>query len=122
MSDKIALASLPSRCVAHGLRKAAARRLAEAGCTTKEIAAITGHRTLSEIERYTKAADQKRLALAAIDRLEARIPNEKFPNLHCGLGKTQQKDNEISGCKRVWRSRQGLNPQPPRSKRGTLSS
>jgi integrase len=32
-----------SRCSAHGLRKAAARRLAEAGCTMHEIAAITGH-------------------------------------------------------------------------------
>jgi integrase len=29
-------------CSAHGLRKAAARRLAEAGCTEHEIAAITG--------------------------------------------------------------------------------
>jgi integrase len=37
----------------HGLRKAAARPLAEAGCTTHEIAAITGHKTLSEVERYT---------------------------------------------------------------------
>ena len=32
-----------SHCSAHGLRKAAARRLAEAGCTMQEIAAITGH-------------------------------------------------------------------------------
>lgn len=31
-------AGLPSRCVAHGLRKAALRRLAEAGSTTKQIA------------------------------------------------------------------------------------
>ena len=36
----------------HGLRKAAARRLAEAGCTEKQIAAITGHTTLKEIARY----------------------------------------------------------------------
>jgi len=41
----------------HGLRKAAARRLAEAGCTEHEIAAITGHASLREIARYTKAAD-----------------------------------------------------------------
>lgn len=43
-------------CSFHGLRKAAARRLAEHGCTTHEIAAITGHATLKEIERYTKDA------------------------------------------------------------------
>lgn len=55
-------AGLSSACTFHGLRKAAARRLAEAGCTVHEIAAITGHATLSEVERYTKAVDQKRLA------------------------------------------------------------
>jgi integrase len=55
-------------CSAHGLRKAAARRLAEAGCTMHEIAAVTGHASLSEIQRYTKAADQKRLALSAMEK------------------------------------------------------
>jgi integrase len=57
-------------CSAHGLRKAAARRLAEAGCTEHEIAAITGHASLREVARYTKAADQKRLADAAIEKVE----------------------------------------------------
>lgn len=54
---------------AHGLRKSAARRLAEAGCTTKQIAAITGHKTLAEIERYTASADQERMGREAISRL-----------------------------------------------------
>jgi integrase len=57
-----------AHCSAHGLRKAAARRLAEAGCTLHEIAAITGHASLSEVQRYTKAADQKRLALSAMEK------------------------------------------------------
>jgi integrase len=57
-----------SHCSAHGLRKATARRLAEAGCTMHEIAAITGHTSLSEVQRYTKAADQARLARAAMDK------------------------------------------------------
>jgi integrase len=43
-------AGLPKGCSAHGLRKAAARRLAEAGCTAHEIAAMTGHPSLREIE------------------------------------------------------------------------
>jgi len=63
------LAGLPERCVAHGLRKAALRRLAEAGSTTKEIAAVSGHRSLSEIENYPAAADQVRLARAAVAKL-----------------------------------------------------
>ena len=58
----IETAGLEHRCVAHGLRKAAARTLAEIGCSSKIIASITGHASLSEVERYTAAADQKRLA------------------------------------------------------------
>ena len=65
-------AGLPSHCVAHGLRKAALRRIADHGGTTKEIAAVSGHRSLSEIEHYTRAADQVRLAMAAV----AKLPDE----------------------------------------------
>jgi len=53
----------------HGLRKLAATNLAQAGCTPHEIAAITGHRTLSMVQHYTRSADQRRLAGAAIIRL-----------------------------------------------------
>jgi integrase len=67
------LAGLPPRCVAHGLRKAALRRLAEHGSTTKQIAAVSGHRSLSEIERYTARADQAGLAQAAI----AKLPDDQ---------------------------------------------
>jgi integrase len=65
-------AGLPHRCVAHGLRKAALRRLAECGATTKQIAAVSGHRSLSEIERYTAKADQAGLADSAIAKLPDR--------------------------------------------------
>lgn len=41
-------AGLP-QCSAHGLRKAAARRLAEAGCSERQIMAVTGHRTAKEV-------------------------------------------------------------------------
>lgn len=55
---------------AHGLRKAAARRLAEAGCTPHQIQAITGHKSLAEVVRYTIAANQERMAREAIDRID----------------------------------------------------
>jgi len=61
-------AGLPKGCTAHGLRKAACRRLAEAGCSANEIAAISGHRTLKEVERYTRAVDQAKLARNAMAR------------------------------------------------------
>lgn len=60
--DWLRRAGLPDRLALHGLRKAAARRLAEAGCTLHEIMAITGHKTLSEVERYCREAEKTRLA------------------------------------------------------------
>lgn len=54
----------------HGLRKLAATRLAEAGCSALEIAAITGHKSLSMVQLYTASADQERLATAALIRLQ----------------------------------------------------
>ena len=62
MREAIRKAGLPAKCVSHGLRKAALRRLAEDGATGKQIAAWSGHKTLREIDRYTAAADQRRLA------------------------------------------------------------
>jgi integrase/recombinase XerD len=62
-------AGLP-RCTFNGLRKGAARRLAEHGCTPHEIAAITGHATLKEIERYTKDAERKVLAISAMEKVK----------------------------------------------------
>jgi len=62
-------AGLPSRCVAHGLRKAALRRLAESGATTKEIASVSGHKSLTEIERYTERASRGKLSRSAIGKL-----------------------------------------------------
>jgi integrase len=55
--DRCNEAGLP-QCSAHGLRKSASRRLAEHGCTVHEVAAITGHASLQEVQRYTKGVDQ----------------------------------------------------------------
>jgi integrase len=72
MRAAIKEAGLPAKCVSHGLRKAAMRRLAEDGKTEKQIAAVSGHKTLREIERYTAAADQRRLAKDAMSRGKKR--------------------------------------------------
>lgn len=72
-------AGLPSDSSPHGLRKAACRRLAESGCTAHEIMSITGHRDIKEIERYTKAAEMKRLSRSAMEKSERsfiiKLPN-----------------------------------------------
>lgn len=72
ISKAVEAAGLPKECVAHGLRKAALRRLAEHSATSKGIAAISGHKTLREVERYTAKASQTRLAAVAM----ALIPDE----------------------------------------------
>ena len=69
-----------NHCSVHGLRKAAAARLAELGCTEQEIMAITGHRTSKEVVRYTRAASQKIRAESALRRMSAgQILDKKVP-------------------------------------------
>lgn len=77
-------ASLP-QCSAHGLRKAAARRMAEAGCSNQQIKAITGHKTDQEVSRYTAAADQERLAEQAMAAAYGMDGEQKLSNLGDGL-------------------------------------
>jgi integrase len=62
-------AGLPKHCSAHGLRKAMCKRLAEAGSSANEIMSISGHVTLKEVTRYTKAADIARLARNAMAKV-----------------------------------------------------
>lgn len=71
--DKAGLAA----CSSHGLRKACARRLAEAGATAHEIMSVTGHKTLAEVERYTRAAGRDGLADSAFGKLVARPNGEQ---------------------------------------------
>jgi integrase len=44
-ADAIEQAGLPDACVMHGLRKTAARMLAEIGCSAHEIASVAGHKS-----------------------------------------------------------------------------
>src|SRR5260370_20931698 len=59
-------AGLPSNSSPHGMRKAACRRLAEAGCTPHQIQAITGHQNLKDIETYTQTVEPQMLATTPI--------------------------------------------------------
>lgn len=48
---------------AHGLRKTRATVLAEGGATASQIAAWTGHKTLAEVEHYTREYDRMRAVM-----------------------------------------------------------
>ena len=69
-------------CTCHGLRKACARRFAEAGATSHEIAAVTGHATLKEVERYTRDAQRSGLADSGFEKLAARSKREHVVTNH----------------------------------------
>jgi integrase len=59
-------AGLPADCVWHGLRKAAARKLAELGLSEETIKSITGHISSPMVAKYVKDANQRKLAKAAM--------------------------------------------------------
>lgn len=64
-------AGLPPSRSPHGLRRAACRALAEAGCTVWEIMSITGHQSSKEVEGYVADVDKKKLAKSAMAKWEA---------------------------------------------------
>jgi integrase len=69
------LAKLPKHCVLHGLRHGGARRLANVSATTKEIMAMTGHKSIRIAQRYVDAADDVKLAERAVAKLNAEEQN-----------------------------------------------
>ncbi|MFL6764937.1 MAG: tyrosine-type recombinase/integrase [Sphingomicrobium sp.] len=66
-----------SHCSAHGLRKATARRLAEAGATQQQLKAVGNWSQDKDVAKYTAAADQKRLAINVMTRLAEWDRNRK---------------------------------------------
>ena len=63
-------AGLPRDVHFHGLRKTAAKRLADAGCSVHEIQSVTGQKSLAMIAHYTDEANQVDLAKSAVSKLE----------------------------------------------------
>ena len=68
--DRCVEGGVPGR--AHGLRKAGATIAANNGATAHQLMAMFGWRTLKMAEQYTRAADQQRLAEAAMHMLDPR--------------------------------------------------
>ena len=58
---------------AHSLRKAALRRMAEAGCSEDQIAAVSGHRDTREIRVYVAAANRAKMANEGMGRTLASL-------------------------------------------------
>ena len=71
-------------CSAHGLRKAGARRLAEAGASEFEVMSFLGHATAREASRYVAAANRALLADSGMAKLGAK-PEQKLSSLSARL-------------------------------------
>jgi len=67
------------------------RRLAEASNTTHELMGISGHRTLSEVQRYTDAADRKLLADRGMAKKMGQTENSTVANPKARSGKPESK-------------------------------
>jgi integrase len=92
-------AGLPLGLSAHGLRKAMCRRLAEAGCSEKQIASISGHATMKEVSRYTKSADQTRMARDAMEAISGNKTIGVLANPVARLAKSAGKPLKNKGSK-----------------------
>ena len=108
MADSIAAAGLPDRCVLHGLRKAAARRLAEAGCTEKEIAAVTGHTTSQGSGTLYPGGRPEAACCWRCCQAHGTKAGQKFPTLEVRVGKKRKKINHFNDNLRRWCPWRGL--------------
>ncbi len=119
-TDKARRAGVPKGRSPHGLRKASCRRLAEAGCSPHEIMSVSGHTTLKEIERYTKAANRSRLADSAMATLQnaqkedASLgkPSSESANTPGTVSQSPKQAIVFTGTKKQgWRSGRDSNPR-----------
>jgi integrase len=90
-------AGLPSRCRLHGLKKAGMTRRANAGYTAHELMAFSGHKTLSEVQRYTNAADKKRLAASGMAKMMRTNQADDYTNSDTRLHKPAEISRKNKG-------------------------
>lgn len=75
MRDAASAAGLPTNSSPHGLRKACCRRLAEVGCSSAQISAITGQ-SIAVIERYIADFNREAAAATAMSSMAAAFTNQ----------------------------------------------
>jgi integrase len=77
MGEAFRDAGLPPSVVTHGLRAMAARWLAEAGCSEREIMSITGHQSSASVTKYVREANQRIQAVSATKKVARHHANTK---------------------------------------------
>jgi integrase len=94
MRDAMKAAGLPLDCKPHGLRKSLGSDMADAGATAHEIMAKLGHTTLKQAENYTRAADRKKGARRAGEKLRDYKKNKAAQTASEGLGKIEKNEDK----------------------------
>jgi enterobacteria phage integrase len=110
MRKAFTAAGLPIDASPHGLRKRAAKRLAEVGCTGPQIQSITGHKTLAEVDRYIREAEQEG---RAADAMAKWAKSENTQNSQTGLfrvGEIAKTKGESKTWTKAWRALGESNP------------
>ncbi|MER9972029.1 tyrosine-type recombinase/integrase [Mesorhizobium sp. M0060] len=77
--DQCIAAGLP-HCSSHGLRKAGATRLGNAGASELEIMAFLGHRTPDEARTYVKKFNRKRLSDTGMEKVSRAKREQDLSN------------------------------------------
>ena len=80
-----------------GLRRQGCGVRAEAGNTAHELMAFSGHKTLTEVQRYTEAADKKRLADSGFTKAQRTKDDAGYTNTDNPLHKQARKARSIKG-------------------------
>jgi integrase len=94
--DRCNEAGLP-QCSAHGLRKAAARRMAEGRMSGDIIKAVTGHSNLQQVSVYTADANQAALAEKGLKAIAGKKKRVKIVQQAEIVGqKNEEKDGKAT--------------------------
>jgi integrase len=85
-------AGLPARCRLHGLKKACLTQIVDNGGTSHEVMGVSGHKSLSQVELYTREANQKRLGDSGMAK---RLRGKESPG-HDVQGKGQSENATVT--------------------------
>ena len=85
-------------------------RRANAGYTTHELMADSGHKSMSMVQHYTRDFDKKKLAASGAAKMRAaQNENADYTNKASPLPQTSKEILEKCGDNMSWRSRQDSN-------------
>ena len=91
-------AGLPKHCRLHGLKKGGMVRRANAGYTTHELMADSGHKSMSMVQHYTRDFDKKKLAASGAAKMRAaQNENTDYTNKRSPLHKQAKKSFKNAG-------------------------